>query len=451
MALIRLEPLDWRYSSAIVGLSRYLKYHSCNFSLTEDYIEFDDEDIVEEKYLKFAENYFKEVMHHITILENIDIIYEDEDKEIEKIKLINDKLKANKILKNISSKIKYDGNNSNKIKELINDNRMDIIKNTYLNGKSLYSNFCNSSLLFKPPGKVCRINGFYIDMSRKSRGNAYKFDSKTFVYNDSKYFDFIPFGFSKDRESFFINCSVSVKKLISVNDVDFNSTERNALRSELLLNLGTANSRIEFDVEVIIKNREQNYFETLFIRKEAISIFKKVNEETKKTLKYPCNIRKITIFSSNEYLPIEKIVTESILNLTYLDNIIEFLLKNKEKKYLTSHLITINTLIYKGEKDMYYQYKQAQEDATKIRNKLQDNKLRTYEQKLITAISLKDYNKVKEILLHLSSVAQLPIRALIPLCLDFEKNKNLAYIFINSLGNKEEHSEKIILNDEEVK
>ncbi|MGL5613857.1 hypothetical protein, partial [Cetobacterium sp.] len=184
---------------------------------------------------------------------------------------------------------------------------------------------------------------------------------------------------------------------------------------------------------------------------EAISIFKKVNEETKKTLKYPCNIRKITSFSSNEYLPIEKIVTESILNLTYLDNIIEFLLKNKEKKYLTSHLITINTLIYKGEKDMYYQYKQAQEDATKIRNKLQDNKLRTYEQKLITAISLKDYNKVKEILLHLSSVAQLPIRALIPLCLDFEKNKNLAYIFINSLGNKEEHSEKIISNDEEVK
>lgn len=451
MALIRLEPLDWRYSSAIVGLSRYLKYHSYDFLLTEDYIEFNDEDIIEDKYFKFAENYFKDVMHHIPILENIDVIYDDETKEIEKIKFINEKLKANAILKGLFSKIKYDGKNSKEIIDMIKDNRIEIIKNTFKNGKSLYSNFCNSSLLFKQSGKICRINGFYIDMLRKSKGNAYNFDSKTYVYNDNQYFDFIPFGFSKDRESFFINCNVNVKSLISVNDVDFNSKERNTLRSELLLNLGTANSRIEFDVEVIVKNREHSYFETLFIRREAIEIFKKVREETKKVLKYPCNIGKPNGFSSSEYLPIEKIVTDSILNLTHLDNLIEFLLKNKEKKYLISHLIAINTLIYKGVKEMYYQYKQAQEDAAKIRTKLQDNKLRTYEQKLITAISLKDYDKVKEVLLHLSSSVQLPIRALIPLCLDFEKNKNLAYIFINCLGDKEGHSEKINLNSEEEK
>lgn len=451
MALVRLEPFDWRYSSAIVGLSRYLRYHSYNFSLTEDYIEFNDEDIIEEEYLKFAEDYFKEVMHHITILENINITYENETKEIERIKLINEKLKANTILKSLSSKIKYDGKNSKEIIEMINENRVEIIKNTYKNGKSLYSNFCNSNLLFSNSGKVCRLNGFYLDMARKSKGNAYNFDSKTFVYNDSKYFDFIPFGFSKDREAFFINCNVDVKKLIPVNNVDFDSKERNALQSQLLLNLGTANSRVEFDVEVIVKNREHDYFETLFIRKEAIDIFKKISEETKKVLKYPCNVGKITGFSSSEYLPIEKIVTDSILNSIYLDNLIEFLLKNKGKKYLVSHLITINTLIYKGGKEMYYQYKQAQEDAAKIRVKLQDNKLRTYEQKLVTAISLKDYDKVKEILLHLSSSAQLPIRALIPLCLDFEKNKNLAYVFINCLGDKEGYSEKINVNNEEGK
>ncbi|MGL4934959.1 MAG: hypothetical protein ACRC51_05745, partial [Cetobacterium sp.] len=62
---------------------------------------------------------------------------------------------------------------------------------------------------------------------------------------------------------------------------------------------------------------------------------------------------------------------------------------------------------------------------------------------LVTAISLKDYDRVKEVLLHLSSTAQLPIRALIPLCYDFEANKNLAYIFINCLGDKEGYSGKI--------
>ena len=451
MAIIRLEPLDWRYSSAIVGISRYLEYYSCNFSLTEDYIEFNDNDIEEDRYLKFAENYFKEAMHHIVVLENISIIYEDEAREIEKIKLINKKLGAATILKELFSKIKYDGKNLKEIIEIIEENRIDIIKKIYTNGESLYSNFCNSKLLFSASGKVCRLKGFYMDMGKKSKGISYNLDSKTYVYNDNKYFDFIPFGFSKDRESFFINCNVDVKKLIAINNVDFNSEERNTLRSELLLNLGTANSRIEFDVEVIVKNRKIDYFETLFIRKEAIDILKKITKETKKILKYPCNVKKITSFSSSEYLPIEKIVTDSILNLNYLDDLIEFLLKIKDKKYLVNHLITINSLIYKGAKDMYHQYKQAQEDATKIKNKLQDNKLRTYEQKLITAISLKDYDKVKEVLLHLSSSAQLPIRALIPLCLDFEKNKNLAYIFINCLGDKEGHSEKINLNNEEVK
>lgn len=80
----------------------------------------------------------------------------------------------------------------------------------------------------------------------------------------------------------------------------------------------------------------------------------------------------------------------------------------------------------------------AQEDAIKIKQKLSSkgNKLRAYEQKLVSAISLKDYDKVKEILIHLSSYTQLPIRCLIPLCEDFEKNKNLAYTFINSLGEK---------------
>ena len=88
---------------------------------------------------------------------------------------------------------------------------------------------------------------------------------------------------------------------------------------------------------------------------------------------------------------------------------------------------------------MQQYYNEARDDAFRIKNKLlsKSNKLRSYEQKLVAAISLKDYDKVKEILIHLSSYTQLPIRALIPLCKDFEKNKNLVYTFVNCLGEKE--------------
>lgn len=88
---------------------------------------------------------------------------------------------------------------------------------------------------------------------------------------------------------------------------------------------------------------------------------------------------------------------------------------------------------------MWYLHKQAEEDAREIKKKLagkSSNKLRAYEQKLITAISVKDYDRVKEILLHLSSYTQTQIRVLVPLFEDFEQNKNLAYSFINALGEK---------------
>ncbi|MGL5982417.1 MAG: type I CRISPR-associated protein Cas8a1/Csx8 [Cetobacterium sp.] len=451
MAIVKLEPLDWRYSSSIVGISRYLNYHALKYNLTEDYLEFNEDDISEQKYLEFAEKHFKESMHHIIISENLDISYDEEKKEIERIKFINEKMKMNTVLKNAFSNIKYDGKNSSQITEIIQNNRLEFIKSTYKNGRSLYFNFCNPNQLFNSEGKVCRLNGFYLDMARKSKNNSFQLNTKAFVSNDSKHFDFIPFGFSKDREAFFINCSLDVKKMIAVNDIDLNCKEKNPLRSDLLLNLGTTSSRIEFDVEVIVKDREKEYFETLFIRKEAINIFKEIKDETKKALKFPCNVHKMSGFSKNDYLPIEKIVTDSILNLSFLDDLIEFLLKIGDKKYLVGHLISINKLIYKGVKRMDYQYKEAHEDASKIRLKLQSNKIRGYEQKLVTAISLKDYDRVKDLLLHLSSTAQLPIRALIPLCYDFEKNKNLAYIFINCLGDKEGYSNKIDNYNLEVK
>lgn len=447
MALIKLEALDWRYSASIVGLCKYFNHFDLGYNLTEDFLEFDEENIEKEKYLKFVEKYYKETMHHMSIRNLIEISYDDEKAEKERIKLVNEKLKGNTFLKKLFSGIKYDGSNGEEIKNTIDENRFEIIENNYVNAENMYKNFCNQNKLFTDNGKVCRVNGYYIDMGKKSKGNSYKFDSKTYVFTDSKYFDFIPFAFSKNRESFFINCNVSLDTLVRVNNVEYREDTKSSLRTNVLLNCESAADKIEYDVEIILKqrardNNKNDFFETLYIRKDAIEIFKNIKDSTKETLQWVCFIDKkihgSNPFSDTEYISIEKVVTNNILNITYLDNLIEFLIKVKGKEYLVSQLISINRLIYKEGKHMVSNHIFAQEDAIKIKQKLSSkgNKLRAYEQKLVSAISLKDYDKVKEILIHLSSYTQLPIRCLIPLCEDFEKNKNLAYTFINSLGEK---------------
>ena len=64
------------------------------------------------------------------------------------------------------------------------------------------------------------------------------------------------------------------------------------------------------------------------------------------------------------------------------------------------------------------------------------NKIRSYEQRLISSISLRDYEKVKEVLLHLSAYTQVRMDFLMDIFDDFEENKNLVYTFINTLGEK---------------
>ena len=56
--------------------------------------------------------------------------------------------------------------------------------------------------------------------------------------------------------------------------------------------------------------------------------------------------------------------------------------------------------------------------------------------KLISSISLRDYEKVQETLLHLSAYTQVEMEFLIDVFADFEENKNLVYTFINALGEK---------------
>ena len=109
----KLEFSDWRFSAAAVGIIRYLKYHKLNYSTEYNgrsdvlLYNFDDIDISknEEKYYDFAEEYFKDKMHH----KRLKNLLNSEDFDEEKVK--NLKSFWNTIMKNT---FKNDANASDK-------------------------------------------------------------------------------------------------------------------------------------------------------------------------------------------------------------------------------------------------------------------------------------------------------------------------------------------------
>lgn len=424
-----METSDWRYSAAIVGLVKYFYYlvergvdEECNFyKIDDDIIEYNSEEIREERYLMFVESYFESAMHH-RIIESI--LQCDEFTE-EQIKLVNEKLKANVIMKKVFGEVKFKGDNKDQILTIINNCRLELIKETYRGGKSLYSNFSNTNSLGAEASAICRLQNYNIDIPKKSKSISYNWNFKTYSSDDDKEFDFIPFAFSKSYESFFINNNYDIKQLVKTNNLIVDSEKpRQTLFSELK---GSAEF-IDFDVEVITKNRANDYFETLYIRKDAIKIFEEINNYKGIQFKYKVN--------DNYYIDFEKEVTDNVLNNIKLDTLIETLLKSKSNySYNIITLIEINTLIYGGDK-MDKQMKSAYGSAKRVMAELPENKVNSYKQKLISAITFKDYGRFCEILLQLSSYSGVIFDFAYDLFGDFEENKNIAYTFINALNNE---------------
>ena len=192
---------DWRYSAAIVGLSKYLEFYKCEieYELTDDYLKFNRADITEERYLKFAEFYYEDQFLHRD-LEKYMLL---EQWTEEQTKRINELLKGNAVMKKVFGKIKFDGTNSLEIKTLIENNRRDLIRETFRNKNNLYKNFANPGQLLKERGNCCRLWGYYVDGGRKTKSISYKFDVNTFVSEDDIVFDFIPFAFlGRQRDVF---------------------------------------------------------------------------------------------------------------------------------------------------------------------------------------------------------------------------------------------------------
>ncbi len=351
-------------------------------------------------------------------------------------------------------KIKANKENKKEILDLIDKNRNEIIKETFSN---MYDNYANKYQLFNGKQKFCRLLGYCIDVGRKGKSTGFNFNTNSFVGQDDIEMDFVIFSFNGDRESFFINDNSTIENIEKTNN-SFKSKILNDLkdlnketkikrpRYSLFKGIIESSDFINRDVEVIIKNRDNGYFETLYLRKESIDIFKNF---TKCNISYKdlCTSHKVT---DKYYIDIEKVVTDSIVNNIYLDNLIETLLK-ADRGLLVSQLIKVNQLI-RGGKNMNEKlkgaYKCAKQVSAFMKEKKLENKIDTYKQKLTSAIIFKDYDRVYQILLQLSNYVDIEFGFVYDLYDDFEENKDLVYTFINALSKK---PNKELNNNKEMK
>lgn len=443
---VKLEPSDWRFSAAIVGILEYFEYIDTletSYKVEDEYILYNSELITKENYLKFVEKKYGENLHHKYVELNLEHYNQDnnENDNTYIIKSINEKLSGNKIMKKIFKKIKFDGTNRDEILSLVNKHREELILETFRNKPDMYKNYCNTNQLFNENQKYCRLVGYYIDAPKKGKSTGFGFNMSSFVGQDIQEFDFIPFAFINDRESLFINDNYEINRLTSAKQVfqekikaDIENLELEnkyrGIKYSLFKGIIESSDFIEYDVEVIVKDRDKDYFETLYIRKQSIDILKKINER-KIDYNSLCFSYKI---NDNYYIDIYKKVMECILNNTLLDDVIDLLLKEKKNYYTVYQLININDLI-RGEKIMDDKIRKIiHACANEVRNKIPENKLESYRQKLTSSIIFKDYDRVCQILLQLSGYSDVYFSFADELFMDFEKNKDIAYTFINALG-----------------
>lgn len=442
-----IQPTDWRYSAAVVGLVQYLDYfhfdydllYNCGGSIENAVPGFDgviyrQEDVDEEHYLRFAENYFAEDMTHLNILR----ILESEEFDDDKIKLVNDLVKRKTVLKNLAGKAKFDGTNAEYFKKLILENRSKIIKEIFRNGKNLYADYCNTNLLLTSENPHCRLVGYNVDEGRKTKFLGFCFSKDSFSANDIPEFDFIPFAFSKTYESYFINNNYSVQTLLKTKqklEEGLEKTDAPNPRSKLFALLKESDEFVNYDVEIITKSRDEELFKTLFVRYEYLKRMKNINSEHI-SFKYK--------ISDDYWLDLEREVYERCLNGVTLEDLIERMLKI----YLDK---TVSKITVKNRTELLIKINESWKEvpdmdgiesaknmgfivSKKLIEEKKANKINSYKQKLIGAIVAHDYDRVNEIILSLSSYVGMEFKFAYALFENPEENKGLAFSFANALN-----------------
>lgn len=443
-----LQPTDWRFAAAVVGLCKYFDYFGIDYKVLYDVEEKPDnyihgfdgiiyksEDITEEKYLEFAENHFEKYMTHKNILN----ILESQEFSEEQIKLINDLVKSKTVLKGLFDKIKFDGTNKDIFISTIEENRAEIIKNIFKNGNNLYKNYCNERLIFTEDNSTCRLRGYNVDKDRKTSNLGFCFSKESFESNDILEFDFIPFAFSNSdmRETYFVNNNFSIKSLTQTNYAFSNqlsNTENKDDKNKLMLVLQNSKDYISYDVEIISKSQDKAYYETFFVRLERL---KKLRELSGKSLNF---VKKI---NDDYWFNLEKEVYMRCLNNVLLDDVILMMLKfyfddNAVKGYIKSRtdmLIDIN-VSWKGNEIMN-EIKSAKSCGFLTSQKLiemkSSNKINSYKQKIISALCAHDYDRAKEIILSLSAYVGMEFSFFYTFLENAEENKDLAFAFASAL------------------
>lgn len=438
-----VEASDWRYSAAIVGLGEYFeemdKCEGEDYEIEEDFFKFRSDCITETDFLKFAELHYGSDFPHVQLERYLS---SKEKFEEEEINFVNKLLKENTVMKKVFGKIKFDGLNEPAIMEVLEQNRQELIQETFRNKTSMYANFSNKGQLFtsNEKKKTSRVSGYYVDPGRKSKSISFNFDDKGYVFEDSQLFDFIPFAFFGGREAFFVNNNYSIPDLIYTNkrfkeklqkEVAEKENKWKDARKILFRAIQESADYIDYDVEVITKDRDNEFFETLYIRKDSIDVLRKFD-------KYAVFCFGMQL-KSNYYLNVQKEVLDCILKLKRADSLIEFFLK-EDRNYLVHELIKLNMYIERRENDMALEKgkKAAFKCAKILTGKLQENKLRSYRQRLINALVLKDYEGYCRILMQLAGYTEMTFDFAFDLFEDFEKNLDIAYSFVNAMGTKSE-------------
>lgn len=444
-----LQPTDWRFAAAVVGLCKYFDYFGIDYKVLCDVEEKPDnyihgfdgiiyksEDITEEKYLEFAENYFEKYMTHKNILN----ILKSQEFSEEQIKLVNDLVKSKTVLKGLLGKTKFDGTNKDIFISTIEENRAEIIKNIFKNGNNLYKNYCNERLIFTEDNSTCRLRGYNVDKDRKTSNLGFCFSKESFESNDILEFDFIPFAFSNSdmRETYFVNNNFSVKSLTQTNYAFSNqlsNTENKDDKNKLMLVLQNSKDYISYDVEIISKSQDKAYYETFFVRLERL---KKLRELSGKSLNF---VKKI---NDDYWFNLEKEVYMRCLNNVLLDDVILMMLKfyfddNAGKGYIKSRtdmLIDIN-VSWKGNEIMD-EIKSAKSCGFLTSQKLiemkSSNKINSYKQKIISALCAHDYDRAKEVILSLSAYVGMEFSFFYTFLENAEENKDLAFAFASALN-----------------
>lgn len=528
-----IEATDWRFSAAIVGMQRYLEYQKLSYYQQGRRFYYNYADIepvkADEKFLDFIESFFAEQMHHKNVeieiaylisklkeRENLDKkvcelsdITEKEKEEINEkynqyhneiskiIKGINSLLIANKIMKELFREFKISDNISSeeiinkreKIFYIINENRHKIIRSTFFNGNSGFKKFIasgnNDGNLRSMPHETCRILGFHVDKDRKTRNLGFAFNEKTRSSIDIVEFDFIPIAFSKGEDSIFINNNSSISELINANDklrTFLEKKKNNRVRIEkqaLYYAIAKSGEYLENNTEIILKNTNTDYYETVMLRKESIDILKLLLNDNKMGLR-----RDLIDSIANRYVEIRKEykvsigkeLANAIIDMRTLDEIIcqifkyerNVTSKDEERKrwanesFLVRQLIRINQLIYtynnQKENKMEENYNKKNRDYLEIAfntaldvskrieeiegEKENKTKVRSYKNKLINTMISNNNERFFEIMLQLSSYAEVQFSFLHPLLKDFDNNKNIAYSFINGLQSTQNKKDK---------